>query len=321
MTNEKVDHLVEQLEEVGFIWPGMYDNLQKSINEGNYVIRLNDRRRYGDDEMFYGLTIIKDPKTHDFSPYEYVAILLRTHPVPHGTYEGLETALLEQRMKDINWNDYERITHLAGGKNTISILEDIRKLTTSSDPGAQDIAKRLQLRYWLNTPIEQRYPIPHYYDEYAARQLFTLSNSFSDIHTRDAYNLMCNRSVMKFELTGNRIIPYWVVLENGKLINYPDFFLDFKSLPIKELQNDSTGPSVIHGLIRGERMVVHLVGIEADTAYIEADPRNQTFAIYDKNLVRLDEAFPGLEQLKARPANALPDRRKIQPRKGNGHHQ
>lgn len=320
MNEQQIESLVAAMEELGFKGRNMYGYLEECIEAQMPEIPFYQRKRIGEDEIGYDVALSKNPSTGLYYPDNYAATLLRTHPIAHGNFEEIDTAQLEKEMKTVNWQEFDRVTNMAGEQNVHPILERVFSLGNSDDMQARDISARLQLRYWLYTPVEQRYNVGKYYDDYSRSHLFTLGNGFTDIHAREAYNLLCGRGVLKFSLKPgqeNVFHAHWKVLEGGHLKTLPDYHLNVKVLPIREIQDWRTGPSAIYNLIRGERIQVHFMGNSDPPVFMEADPRNRSFAFYDTNHQKIENKdIPGMDEFEKQARSQR--KQQSQNKKGKG---
>ncbi len=143
---------------------------------------------------------------------------------------------------------------------------------------------------------------------------FPIKYDFSDVHIREAYNLLSGRGVKKFHPTDdpNTFQGEWMVINNGKLESLPnyDFMAILRELPIKELQLDLTGPKLIYELIIGDRAPILLLPGNVPTpAYLEANPRAGTVNIYDANGTRVDLTALREKGIMKEAKMALPDRK------------
>lgn len=288
---ENVQWLTERVTELGFHKTNMDIYLDGCY--GLDTISLFQRDRIGDDEMSYQLQITPD-KQGDYRPVAYEATLLCTHPIIHGIYAGIDTHDLEQRMKQTDWKNFTEWN--VSDRYNSKIINDIFQLLTSGDARANDVANRLELRYWLHTPMEQKVNILSGIENYQKKFDFELTGDLADMHVREAYNLLSGRSVAKFYInadTPNIINAHWQLIENGKLKTLPEYGLkqELDRLPITELKNDNTGPGVIYGLIRGERVKITLEKDgQAEVAFMQADPQSKSVKLFSAAMTELNIA-------------------------------
>jgi hypothetical protein len=322
---ENIEQLVSQLSDMGFHKPNMYSYLEDCW--GMDVISHYQRERIGDDEMSYQVAIKRDGVSGFYYPEGYEAILLRTHPVHHGRFNDIDTQKLEQQLKEVNWNEYMPKNTRQDDKVFRVILEVV-DLAVWQNKEAQDISRRLQLRYWLHTPVEQDLNVAQYISDYQKSYYFPLNNGFADIHAREAYNLLSGRGVLKFyqqENEPDNLCTHWKVIRGGKLATLSDF--DFikalRELPIEEINNDRTGPQLIYNLIRGERCTIHLnKDREKETGYIEVDPEKRSFKLYNANMTELNVDYYHLndvqkqQYVKNNPAKITPAKKSKGKNKG-----
>lgn len=325
MQSEDWDKLTERLSETGFTKPGMRDYLEGC--DGMETIPYYQRTRYGDDEMAWQVWITRKADTGLYEPDGYNAVLIRTHPVPHDVFGSIDTGELEERMKRIDWNKFDiREKNIEELAQTSDIVDDVLQLAGSKSSKARDVAQRLQLRYWLHTPIEQRINIVKNIYRYEKRASFDLHGDIGDIHAKEAYNLLSGRGVLKFHREQDRpdiFSGVWKQFHNNILQTYPayDLMLLLRSLPIHELQNDSQGPQLIYDLIQGERVPIHL-GRFGEPAFIEADPKEQSVRMYSPATTELNPAAYQLNDAqrhlfkKAISAKDTPEKKNKQKRRG-----
>jgi hypothetical protein len=318
---ENLDRLMGSLVELGFYRPDLHSYLESSEVANTIPYRQQDR--IGDDLMDYQLTIKRRQETGELYPESYQATLLKTHPVPHRRFGQIDTLDLEKRIKGVDWDKYVRDTS-ANEKEIASISEDIFELGVSRNSDARDIARRLQMRYWLHTPIEQYLTFGKYVGDYEKTHQFTLNNDFSDISAREAYNLLSGRGVLKFYQKENEpgnLYTHWKVIDEGQLktlLDY-DFMKMLKQLPLAEMQIDRTGPQLIYDLIRGERPAVTLLKDNRQVpAFVEADPREQSLNLYSRDLQKLDlnEFLPKESRQIKQPPKITGPKRKLGKNKG-----
>jgi len=292
---DNLERLVDTLIELGFPKTNMREYIEgcEGLNEIPYF----HRRRFGDDEMSYQLTIKKDNASGLYYPQGYEATLLQTHPVRHGSFGAIDTYELEQQMKKITWN--KTLQEVAYDPDAVKIYEDMNELL-AGNAQAKDIAHRLQLRYWIHTPIEQHLDIYKHISDYQKHGYFPLNNGLADINTREAYHLLSGRAVLKFYQKADgpqRFYTNWNLYDKDKLITLPNYnlVLLLKNAGVKEATQDASGVQLIYDLIRGERPLVHIKKDNSEiTVYIEADPRLKSLAVYDKDLNRIE--IPGLKK-------------------------
>ncbi len=287
---ENLAGIVDQLTEMGFPKTALYEYLDSCM--GMPSIPYDYRKRIGDDLMDYHLTITQDKASGLYHPEGYQAILLQTHPIAHSVIAGIDTRELEGRLKAIDWNGYVP-RKSEPGSDVFKAVVDVVNLGLWETKEAADISSRLELRYWLNTPVEQDLRIRNHINDYQKSHYFPIKNDFSDIHPNEAYNLLSGRAVLKFQEIENKpghFNSHWKVLENGKLETLPDydFMAALRLLPIPEIRQDITGPQIIYNFIRGDRVPVTLLdGNKTTPVFLEANPRDQSIKIYNRDMVRI----------------------------------
>lgn len=278
MQEHNWEQLAGALERLGFTNPYMKRYLRAC--NGMEDIPYNQRERYGDDEMSWQVHIAKDAGGR-YHPADYTAILLKTHPVPHGTFAGINTRELEERMKATGWQRFAYGTAVLD-RNASAIIDDIFTLLREGGP-AKDIASRLELRYWLHTPIEQHINIFSDIARYQRRHDFRLKGDVSDVTARESYNLLCGRGVQKLytkEDDPEVIYSHWQQFADGELRGFPE--LDLKKmllhLPVVEGRDNAFTPKLMRDLQQGERASVHESGT-LETCYLHVSPKDRALVV------------------------------------------
>lgn len=321
---ENVQWLTERLTELGFHKTNMDIYLDGCY--GLDVIPYFQRDRIGDDEMSYELQI-KPDKQGIYQPEKYTATLLSTHPILHGMYAGIDTWELEQRMKQTDWKNFTQWN--VSDTHNSKIINDVFQLLTSDSRYGKDIARRLELRYWLHTPMEQKVNILSHIGDYQKKFDFELSGGLTDITTREAYNLLSGRGVLMPDLNSNKPDVHiwdWKVLENGELKTVPNYDLksELEKLPLPDLKDFLKGPQLIYDLIIGDRVPVKMEKDgKMEIVLMEADPKAQSVRLYSQVMTELNVAAFQLNDVqkhlfdkKVSPPDTAAKPKQIKKRKG-----
>lgn len=281
MQEQNWEQLAGELERLGFTNPYMKRYLRAC--NGMDEIPYNQRMRYNDDEMSWQVHVRKDTDGL-YHPADYTAILLKTHPVPHGRFAGIDTRELEERMKGTDWQRFAYGTAVLDRKAS-EIIDDIFTLLRTGG-AAKDIASRLELRYWLHTPVEQHINIFSDIARYQSRHDFPLKGDAADISARESYNLLCGRGVQKLytrEDDPEVIYSHWQQLVDGQLRNFAE--LDLRKmllhLPVVEGRDNAFTPKLLRDLRHGERVAVHKAGT-LETCYLHVNPKDRALVITDE---------------------------------------
>ena len=114
---------------------------------------------------------------------------------------------------------------------------------------------------------------------------FSYTGDYHDIHSREAYNLLCGRAVIKFQIGSVQptvFVGKWNILGPDGLRELPefDFGAQLRAMPLSNGVGSDDGFRVIYQLIRGDRVPVtlDLQGI-ATAALLEADPSAGTVRV------------------------------------------
>lgn len=225
----------------------------------------------------------------------YKAILTPHPPIEHGSYNGINTRLLEDQMRQIDWHDDRElfIFHDDSEPEFKSQVGDIRDqiYLLTLDPVGTHIADKLQLKYWSDASFFedslQQSAWDYLHSLPKREQTFPAA-----LEAKAAFNLLCGRAVLLdrvYPLPHDR--PAWVRFDlttkgpNGGYLTevMPEFTEDklvsvLSALPISE----ASFHQVIRATKRGD--IVSLNLSDKKTIFLDANPEEKTINIYAEDM-------------------------------------
>ncbi|QJB34883.1 hypothetical protein HF329_27700 [Chitinophaga oryzae] len=210
-------------------------------------------------------------------------------PLPHGTYNGVDSAELEAHMDRINWRNADHLCRLTEDGRAEFKLE-IKSICQRIDLLQQDAAGQatgdlLSLKYWCGSPVmadairNKAWQLLDILPE--KRMKFPTS-----IDLRAAVNLMAGRPVMAHLIETNlEACDQWIKLNEN--LGQDAKYTYFSGPTVEEIQSlicslplvpDDNRPSMNTELIRGN--IVGAVHKNERPIRIEADPEHRTLKIF-----------------------------------------
>ena len=270
MEREALEAFVHYVEELGFTGLPLaryYEQMQahrlSELEVKNYL------KWFGKDRASFDLAFEAVENHPCLSGY--TATIRQVPPVEHGIYSGIDTAALEQKMGKVNWN--RKGEHDPADKSTQAVLKtipdiflDLGRLSESGDSKAVLLADSLKIKYWSGTLVEQSLDLTAIVQQFEKKHYFRIKgDELSDVTSRQAYNLLSGRHVLKFETA--EAVPfseYWIGLEpsgNGFSHEcYDEFNIKeaIGRLQVAEMKNDQSGAGLIRSLIEGDLVAAHI---------------------------------------------------------------
>lgn len=301
--------------QLGLIDDGVKNVLKDSERFGGVIAIAH--KHIGNDKLAVRFHIRKNDDTGVFTVDSYNAILIKIPPFRHGVFNGIDTAKLEEKLQQYEWN-LGTIPLPRDGKEVSEAFFELIDLARSEDQNAADIAEKLMMKYWSETPMERFVTLCQDPSFYERRMDFPIHNNLNDVDDRQAYNLLSGRALMKFEdvKAGNPTVS-WVTVAHGEFVEHPDFDLSgqLRKLAFQTPLDSSTGPEYVLELAKGNRIPAELQKGNANiSVLLEADPRTSSIAIFDHMDNRLDLAdFQIKNELNKKAGKAAKPGRKITP--------
>lgn len=273
------DVFLEDMKRLGFEDPFLGDVYDKVLADG-LEQKLDWRSDFGDDRMLYRLDIGID---NERLPYlaGFKATLIKTHPIEHGIFAGVDTGALEEQLKKGDWNtDMDVVSDLFG-----SILT----LTTSKSEKANEIGERLQARYWLGTSLTNHLKLDRLLSRFGRSHYFLLAGKIGKVTAKQAYNLISGRPRLLMDFFAPALRPEtWVGLKSkgGEfeevIYDGCDIVSKLQQVNIKELKNERTGLQLLERFADGDLVPATLVrlGVEIPVC-LSADPKGKCPVMVD----------------------------------------
>jgi hypothetical protein len=270
---ENYEELAELIEQLGIPREGLPPEriITEEKKHLGVFIRADKHKNYS---IFLDLEIEHlDQYRKIYKVDDYKAILIEV-PITHGVYEGIDTKILDERMSKVDW--YEDLTRQADG---IKILIELEVLQWKNKEEATDIAHKLMIRHFANTPMEPR--IPEGLDRSPYTQFINvpLSNGTGNISFEEANGLLHGRSVMKYISGENDDRVHWIKVVDGYLKLFADFDLAeiIKQMPWATKPDILTEAAILSEMVNGKdypaKMMINNKAVDG-SIYVE--PINKT---------------------------------------------
>lgn len=247
---------------------------------------------YGEDMVFYRPHFYRGEGKLPFLT-SYEALLRSVPPLDHIVIESIDTQALEQKMAAVNWftagPHYQRLTEDAL-RQLHEIWPVMEQLKKTGNRAAANVVQDLQMKYWAGSGAEYYTRLDMRTERYDRSYDFRVRQQHAGINIRQAYNLLCGRTVLRTEGSENGM-PYWLQLKPLAIPNsyeqfqehrYPDFDLAEKLtvLPLKELRTEEEATALICGLRSGDKVEVEIELQEGVIAVkLTVDPEEQAVSI------------------------------------------
>lgn len=299
--NGTIDHIYEQVMLSGmgeFGHSDVHADLERRFSENPKSFQLMYSVNGPDGMMKIILPITYKDNDHEL---ENPNVFFIGYPkIRHQIIDGIDTAELESRMREVDWLDkkniYENIAVPSGPmkENVQRIVDEINKI---SGAGTTDIADQLRLRFWNDSCCQELGMTP------VARRLFEslpvmkkeIPSGFSLPMT---YNILAGRSVMELpsRFVGGMETTTWIRLDStGKGMDFKLRKVDgpskwlvenmLKMLPIKAPEIGL----VLRGIYQGNTTAVIL---EDDRKIrIMALPEQNTICLFDRKMMAIPFNF------------------------------
>lgn len=181
-------------------FPGIHliEKLERKLSGDPDHFELKCFRNESEGFIEFTMPISKIRGWYDIDSYK--AMLTPYPPIEHGIYNGIDSKVLEDKMRGINWhNDGELFYFMVNTEPEFvpevnAINEQINCL--SLDPTGAGIADKLMLKYWNDVTFFRdmlRQSAWDYLDSLPKReQIFPI-----EVEAKAAYNLLCGRAILQ----------------------------------------------------------------------------------------------------------------------------
>ncbi|OJV52291.1 MAG: hypothetical protein BGO31_05525 [Bacteroidetes bacterium 43-16] len=240
--------------------------------------------RNGEDSIFFEIEIKYDKVIDGYSLDGYSARLLHIGEIKHENVKGIDTAVIENTMRKIDW---QKVTpeKLRDEPAAVIILDRLMELHATDDQRGMDIAMLLAMKYFAGTHLGQVFDFSEARKNYETTLFIELNGNRHDLSLPEAYQLLCGRGVAKsITPDGSSDTLCWMAMDKGKVVKTDDFDvikylsrLPFdKPRTVVQLAEDIAALSAGNqqlGRFRIDNKVFH--------AYYEPDPLNGNIALRD----------------------------------------
>lgn len=199
------EQFIADVRRAGFDDPFLEQHYNLVVQEGMENYRLGETLVFDNSRMLYQLDIQADEQGFPFL-HGYQAALLKTHPITHSVFEGVDTRSLEIDMKAVDWNN--QLDELP------KVFSQIMQLKASGDSEATDIAERLEARYWTGTAAGRHLQLDYLKERFGQVHYFEATGGIGNINSRQAFNLLSGRHLVRFEqIQSGSYTGYWFGLK------------------------------------------------------------------------------------------------------------
>lgn len=301
-------------------FPGadVYTKLEKflSDNPGQFEFKCSRNEPEGLIEYIIPVSKIDDWYSVD----TYKAVLRPYPPIEHGTYNGIDTQVLENQMRKIDWhNDNELfIFHEDSEPEFKPKVGDVQEqiFRLSLDLTGADIADKLQAKYWSNAT---------FFEDTLQQSAWDYLESLSkrtqefpvELEAKSAFNLLCGRAILKDKI--HPLVPEkpaWArfdlttVNANGGYLT--EIMLGFDRNDLEAtLKNFPIPPRIIAQttdfLARGDISLVTL--LNGQNIFLEANPEQKSVNVYSIDMrpiqvnIHFDPGWKPVNQPELKPEN------------------
>lgn len=149
MGSEKEKELLDYLASLGFEGENLAGKIHVQAEKNLPLIVISQYKFFGEERMRYDLHLRRDPQFDAYRLEKYEATLRNSIPIDHKIINGIDTAVLEQKMKTVNWQDFfAQGTVLPDDekKHIRQIIDELNNVLRDEPDGIR-IVERLQYKY------------------------------------------------------------------------------------------------------------------------------------------------------------------------------
>lgn len=283
--------LLERLAHLGFDLEAYVDRKLRSHHPGNFELEIHGCKEEG--VVTYTIPVVWDPEIERYSIENFTASLVRYQPILHGVYAEVDTEELEQKMAAVDWDN--EFAHYTEGEEDPRFIPEIEEIVSilqyqlTKDPDGKKTAAQLQAKYWPGSPDFEGMMSSEAWD-YIKEQPIVKSQFGNDIHTSEAYNLLCGRSIAaSWDAEG-----IWLRLDFDLITNAGHPKVQFVSYSKQELETIlrvypiPTGEidRICEGMLHGDIVSTRL--LTGPQIRLAADPKNKTIKFFTEDLTAMD---------------------------------
>ncbi|TYR37460.1 hypothetical protein FXV77_05500 [Sphingobacterium phlebotomi] len=156
---EKVEELISYLSSLGFEGAMFEANIRQEYKKKLPVFTVRHRVTLGDEAIQYNLRFTYEKMFDAYRLASYKAIYRDPLVIEHGMFSGIDTELLEEKMKVVDWREYfsnpstqQTGTLPNGCQLNVGDMREMQKMVfqlgNQSDYIGQEISKKLMFKYW-----------------------------------------------------------------------------------------------------------------------------------------------------------------------------
>lgn len=211
MDNVQEQKLLSYLSDAGFNGDEFQKQLRKKIRLNTPNFSLEHAIAFGEHQMLWGLQFAKDLQFNAYRLEGYNATLRTSPQIEHAAVNGINTFLLEERFKSVNWdlyfNDPKALMPDNERQEIRTLLSDLWQLTAKPSQEGKLVQDLLQYKYWPE----------HAWDDSTRdiQRIYDRSRSFQATE----YGI-CNTS-LAFNILSGRLDDIYEKLQVLELDQYP----------------------------------------------------------------------------------------------------
>ncbi|MEZ2442806.1 hypothetical protein AB6805_13875 [Chitinophaga sp. RCC_12] len=292
--------------------------LKRAISRNEDHLSLISYKSFRDGILGLSIPLSRDGN-QTYHVNDYGAILMPYEAIKHGTFMGIDSSELEQRMKAVDWNaEQDHYQKDPESKDDFQFVPEIEQIVTdlqydlTTDSRGAHVASQLEAKYWVESPDFSGIMRQEAWD-YLHSQIQKIGYFPESISAQTAYNLLCGRAVA---LTQDTEIQYWRRIDDQTLGTSSAHFNTFsgfnedqiydlvKMLPAENINFDHTTQALMAGDL------VEVLLNNGEVIQVEAYPEKNTLRLSSLN------GDPIYTNLLLTPGlNFLSDTKDIQPEK------
>lgn len=271
------------------VYTGYTEQLRSEIMEGKkeFDIRVSYDRPDGLAEINIPIRQTDDAYGIDMYTVEYTPL----PEIKHGVYNNVDTKLLEEQMRQINWRDDGALFIFREDEEpkikSEPALVSEQLFHLSKDLVGADIADLLQLKYFIGVTFFEDNIHQTAWDTLEELPKRTVAFNAST-PVREALSLIAGRTVFM----GNRDVlsdnnDWWIryIFDENQKYNHTEIVKDYPvralEQQLKMLMPTTFLPNVKKQLLFGETAETR--SHAGNQIFVRADPKNKTLRVFDKD--------------------------------------
>jgi hypothetical protein len=144
MNSIQEKELLAYLERAGFTGGQLERDIKENISQAGTSFRIKHKLEFGEESMLFELHFIRDVQFDAYRLEKYRAIYREDVKINHKIVDGIDTALLEERMRPHDWEAYfSGKASVDQKKEMATIVGDLSRLRFSDN----DLYRELMIKY------------------------------------------------------------------------------------------------------------------------------------------------------------------------------